>query len=224
MIKTAQLSSVSQNNKVLLVLSMPAIVLMTFLLALPNSAVTADETPLGPNVLSSVSTEVEAVSFGCVLNFTVRPENRVPATGNWGTQVQLRIYDTGNTLLDEIDTVTNSLGEASVDLCARDTFLSGGDYEFRAKGLSHLRKNFGTFTGFSSAFTTIDLSQGTTVLLEAGETSNTFDNEINTLDLVVQIADYKSTTDELTDLNQDGVVNSLDYSATITNFGTQGDD
>jgi hypothetical protein len=165
--------------------------------------------------------QVGAVVSACQFELTVYPEKRIPATGNWSTQLTVDIYNTSDVYQDSFTATSNSLGVANVDICAQGVNLPPGNYNFRIRGFSHLRREFANYPAFQNQFTSIDFTTGSEVLF-AGETSNVYDNYINSLDLSTQInALYSASVKN--DLNRDGVVNSLDISNTLFNFFDTGD-
>jgi hypothetical protein len=157
----------------------------------------------------------------CLLYLTVKPEKRIPPLNNWDTGIDMDVYNTNSTLLFSLTTSTNNLGKSTIDLCDQSIAVSPGNYNFYIKGTSTLRKLYPNVPAFSSYETFTDFSANGSFLL-AGETSNTFDNYINSLDLSTQIKTIY-TNDYKNDLNQDGVVNGLDLSITINNFFKKGD-
>lgn len=166
--------------------------------------------------------DVSATINSCLLEVTVKPEKRIPPVGNDQTELTIDIYDTANNLQGTVTGNSNNLGIATIDICDQGINLSPGTYNFKARGLSHLRKDFGDYFAFSLAVTEIDLSQSGTEKLLAGETSVIYDNYINSLDISTQINNLY-TNDNKNDLNQDSTVNSLDISNTIYNFYIAGE-
>ncbi len=172
-------------------------------------------------VTASADVQINAIVPSCLLGITVYPEKRIPPVNNWGTILTVNIYDSTNSLFGTFTTTTNSQGQSLTDLCALGMTPLPGTYTFYLRGYSHLRKVFPSIDSFENHETDIDFSSGGEVLL-AGETSNIFDNKINSLDLSTQIVKLY-TSDYKNDLNQDGKVNSLDISNTIYNFFKTGD-
>ncbi len=158
----------------------------------------------------------------CILYITVKPEKRIPAINNWDTFIDMDIYRSSNSsLLVSLNTPTNIFSKATLNLCDQSVFSTPGNYNFYIKGTSTLRKAYSNISTFNNYENFIDFSAGNSFLL-AGETSNVFDNYINSLDLSTQIKNIY-TNSYKNDLNQDGSVNSLDFSITITNFFKSGD-
>lgn len=166
------------------------------------------------------SVQVSGVVYGCILNVKARPEKRV-LLPNWGTQLTVDVYKSGSFIGTAL-TQTDNQGEASVDLCAAGLTEFGGTYDFKVRGLSHLYMEYEDEPALYTAESDIDFSESETISLFAGETSNIFDNYINSLDLSTQIVHLYSD-DNKNDLNQDKDVNSLDISNTIWNFYMNGD-
>lgn len=162
---------------------------------------------------------VNAQVFGCILRIKVYPERRIPAVNNWQTDLQVEVYQ-GTTLEGEFTTTTDSLGNATINLCSQGLDLQNGNYDYYIKGKSHLRKLYSNISGYATFETDVDFT--TRGFLLAGETSTIFDNVINMFDLSTQLLNY-STSDDKNDLNQDGEVNILDISNTLVNYELQGD-
>ena len=171
---------------------------------------------------ASDTVQIGAVVPSCILQVKAYPEKRIPPANNWGTILNVAVYTIpAHTLLANFTTTTNNQGIGMVDLCSLGYAPLPGNYDFYLRGYSHLRKLYANINAFSTYATTLDFTTGGKVLL-AGETSNIFDNKINSLDISTQIkalysSDYKN------DLNQDSKVNSLDISNTIYNFYKLGD-
>lgn len=158
---------------------------------------------------------------GCVLELTVKPEKRIPATNNWDTILNVEVYRSNNTLLKAFTTNTDTTGKSTIDLCDLGAVPVPDTYNFYLKGYSHLRKKFASVTTFQNYYNTVDFTTGGIKLL-AGEVSPADDNYINIFDFSAQVKKLY-TNDYKTDLNQDGIVNSLDISNTIYNFYKTGD-
>jgi hypothetical protein len=178
-----------------------------------------------PSVLSMVSSSdqviVQATVSACSLTLTVKPEKRIPPVNNWGTLLTVDIYNQSGQRIFNYQVTSDKYGVGTVNICDHGVFLPPGIYRFFVRGFSHLRRNFGAHYTFDKSISILDLSSGGS-LLYAGETSNIFDNKINSLDISTQIV-HLFTNDNKNDLNQDGKVNSLDISNTITNFFLVGD-
>jgi hypothetical protein len=170
---------------------------------------------------TAISLEIKAPRV-CLLNLKVYPEKRIPRTGNWGTLVTVEIYNIFNQFQGTMQARSNNAGDVTFNACANNIILEPGIYNFYVRGLSHLRKSFPLQQAFDSDDTISDLTTGGRVLL-AGETSNIFDNKINSLDASTQVRAFYKTDDEKNDLNRDGKVNSLDFSNTVYNFYRTGD-
>ncbi len=158
---------------------------------------------------------------GCVIDLTVKPEKRIPSTNNWDTILNVSIFRPDNTLLKSFTTNTDNLGKSTIDLCDLGATPLPGTYDFFLTGYSHLRKKFASVTTFQNYFNIVDFTTGNVKLL-AGEVSNSHDNYINIFDFSTQVQKLY-TNDYRNDLNQDGIVNSLDVSNTIYNFYKSGD-
>ncbi len=173
-----------------------------------------------PRVLQAEDVQVQAEVGSCIVELTVYPEKRIPAVGNWGTDLIVDIYSSTDTYLDSYITTSNSLGVATEDVCDQGVFLSTGTYNFYIRGLSHLRNKYAGYTAFNTTTSIVNVTADGELL--AGETSVVYDNYINSLDISTQInALYSSAIKQ--DLNRDTRVNSLDLSNTIINFFTPGE-
>jgi hypothetical protein len=157
----------------------------------------------------------------CKLNILVHPEKRIPRTGNWGTLLIVYIYQ-GDQKIASSQARSDDSGRATFDFCSQNLNFTPGQYNFAVKGLSHLCKYFENVQSFENDTFDTDLTVGGKVLL-AGETSNVFDDKINSLDASTQIRAFYSLNDEKNDLNREGKVNSLDFSNTVYNFYGLGD-
>ncbi|MCA9381370.1 hypothetical protein KC678_03835 [Candidatus Dojkabacteria bacterium] len=165
---------------------------------------------------------VSANVVGCALELVVYPESRLPVSGNWGTNLNVEVYldSTQDYLGTTTATSADSNGKGVFDLCSDGIFAGEDSYVFYIRGKSHLRKKFGPVTTFGGAVSYLNFSSSGGLI--AGETSNVYDNYINSLDLATQIATLE-TNDDKNDLNQDGEVNVLDISVTIDNYFKSGD-
>ena len=165
--------------------------------------------------------QVNASVYGCYLNVKAKPEKRV-LLPNWGTELTVEVYENNGPLIGIAIATTDNNGEAIVDLCDAGITEIGGVYDVKVRGLSHLYAGYPDESALSTVETEIDFTESETRYLLAGETSNVFDNYINSLDLSTQIA-HLYTNDNKNDLNQDEDVNSLDISNTIWNWYMEGD-
>lgn len=178
------------------------------------------ENKLGPEVKqASVSVGVR-VSVGRI-RFKVYPEKRIPQAGNWDTIANVQVRNTGSTVpfINRNDLPTTPNGEGEITLLPTEA-IDSGTYDFSIKGISHLRKNYYSYT-ISNLEPYFDFSATGQHLL-AGDTSVIVDNYINSLDLSTMIinlygGDYRN------DLNQDGKVNSLDFGNQVYNLFKAGD-
>ena len=189
-------------------------------LLLASTLLWASVQVLGLSTSTSISLEIKA-SLLCKLNLIVHPEKRIPRTGNWGTLLIVYIYKDAQKIASATAR-SDDQGAATFDFCPQNITFDAGNYNISIKGLSHLCKYFPQVRAFDSDSQIVDLTVGNKVLL-AGETSNVFDDKINSLDASTQIRAFYSTNDEKNDLNRDEKVNSLDFSNTIYNFYDLGD-
>ncbi len=202
-------------------LKLPIKVLAFLLLGVIFLPVSAVSTLAQGTSQTTITLEIKAPRV-CLLNLKVYPEKRIPRTGNSGTLVTVEIYNILNQFQGTMQARSNSAGDVTFNACANNIILEPGIYNFYVRGLSHLRKSFPLQQAFDSENTVSDLTTGGRVLL-AGETSNIFDNKINSLDASTQVRAFYKTDDEKNDLNRDGKVNSLDFSNTVYNFYRTGD-
>lgn len=164
-----------------------------------------------------VSTQVRMES----IQFLVKPENRIPVSGNWDTIItkfELIPCSASNALFNYTDIPTNSSGIGTVIIPTEDV-IDAASYKIKVKGYSHLTKEFGCYT-IQNIVNFIDFTPQGKLL--AGDTSVVSDDYVNALDLVntaskIYMFDYKN------DLNQDGKINSLDLSNIIKNYFQKGD-
>lgn len=158
----------------------------------------------------------------CLLNLRVYPEKRIPRIGNWNTIVTAEIFTISGQSIGTVSGRSDNAGNVTFNICDAGIIAPPGIYNFYVRGFSHLRKYFPLQQAFDNDNTVTDLTTGGRVLL-AGETSNVFDNKINSLDASTQIRFFYRTDDEKNDLNRDGKANSLDFSNTVYNFYRLGD-
>jgi hypothetical protein len=174
----------------------------------------------GTSAVSNVSLVILDAGI-CKLNIKTYPEKRIPRTGNWGTLLIITVSKDGNKIATS-QARSDDQGIAHFDFCVQNLTFQPGKYDLAVKGLSHLCKSFLGVSTFENDTTLTDLTGNNQVLL-AGETSNIFDDKINSLDASTQIRAFYKTDDEKNDLNRDGKVNSLDFSNTVYNFYKLGD-
>lgn len=170
-----------------------------------------------PQANVTITTSVQA----CLLDIVARPELRVPAINNWATSLDITILRNDNTTLATFSGVTNNQGLLTYDFCSHGIFPTPGTYKFYVKGLSHLRKRFVGVSAFNAYHDLVNLT-GASNFLVAGEVSNVFDNKINSLDMSYVI-NQQGSADAKADLNQDGIVNNLDFAIVQTNYFKVGD-
>jgi hypothetical protein len=169
----------------------------------------------------SDSITVNVTIRGCILDIKAHMERRHQE--NMSTILNIRFYEklTDN-FYGDLTVTTDSDGEAVVNACNEGLYLDTGEYYTRVRGFSHLVKEFEDIAVITNV-TDLDYTNSETFEFFAGETSNIFDNKINSLDLSTQI-EYLYSNNYKNDLNQDGKVNSLDISNTIDNFYLEGDE
>lgn len=171
--------------------------------------------------VSATDVDVKVTVGACFLDLTVYPEKRLPAAGNWSEDLLVEVFrSSDNSFVGQFNTSTDANGFSRIDFCAEGLSIPLGFYDFYITGDSHLKKQYTSIGDFAGAITTVDLTAETPFL--AGEVSNLFDNYINILDVSKQISTLE-TVDGLTDLNNDGEVNVLDLSISITNLYKEGE-
>jgi len=154
------------------------------------------------------------------IDFTVYPEKRQPSTGNWGTFIDFVLEDCVSSNTYTFSNIpTDPLGNGRIEIPAINPLLDG-DYRFFAKGNSHLNEEFNCYT-LETINPYINLTLEGKELL-AGEVSTVYDNYINSLDMSVLI-NALFTSNSISDLNHDSVVNALDFGNQIYNLFVAGD-
>jgi len=153
------------------------------------------------------------------ITFTVYPEKREPATGNWDSIVDFLVRDqTTDTLYFQTSVPTNASGVGSIVLLPSEN-VTNGNHAVYIKGHSHLTGKYSN-TPFGQQYETLDFTPFGD--LRAGDTHSSSDDLINALDVSVLIGNLNSG-DYRNDLNQDSLVNSLDISNQVFNFAESGD-
>jgi hypothetical protein len=150
----------------------------------------------------------------------VLPEKRLPPTGNNGTLLWVRMMNAGNPRIVFNTQVWTDADGYSAGLPLNN--LPAGNYDFLLKGYSHLdyRKNN---INLNSATTLIDFSEGAKIYVKAGDVNGTVgDNYVNGMDLSL-LSQYIYTDDYRNDLNQDKLVNGIEFAIAVTNLYKWGD-
>lgn len=152
------------------------------------------------------------------LEVRAHPEKRWPQTGNWHTDLDVKLWDSaGETEIYAVTLATdNQAGEGTVDLFD----VPYGTYDFSGKGLSHLSAIVYALALTDETF--VDFTYGLTFDLLAGDVNPTRDDFVNSLDISALLGDLNND-DEVTDLNQDSLVNSLDINILLTNLNKWGE-
>ncbi|MBI5071519.1 hypothetical protein HZB93_01305 [Candidatus Falkowbacteria bacterium] len=142
------------------------------------------------------------------------PEKRWPRTDHWQTRavVDLREVGASSTVLADGTVTTSSLGEGSVVF----TDAAPQSYDVGFKGLSHLRKILRNVS-LTAGYVTLDFTDDGEFYLKAGDVHRSRDNLVNALDLSTLLA-VLSGANEVSDLNQDTRVNSLDINILLANL------
>lgn len=156
----------------------------------------------------------------CMLRIRARPEKRIPPTNNWDTILDITILNTSNQTLYTTQIETDNSGYGEEETCTKGYIPLPGVFNFRLHGASHLSRMFSGESAFQENGSILDVTTGGRLLM-AGETSRSFNNFINILDISNQLTKLY-TNDYFSDLNQDGIVNSLDLSITAYNFYQSG--
>lgn len=155
----------------------------------------------------------------CILNLTVYPEGRVPPINNWGTNADITVYNSLNSLQFATSITTDNFGQTTINNCLLGSYPEVGLYKFKVKAIAHLTRVFTNINSFYAYQSNIDL---TSKLLQAGETSIVVDDYINSLDLATQIKNF-FLPDYQNDLNADGIVNVLDINLSVNNLFKAGE-
>jgi chitodextrinase len=141
----------------------------------------------------------------------VRPEKRVPKTGKWDVDGAVDFRSPGTlTAVESIPVSVPNVGEVEVL-----TTQAPGIFDGAFKGLGYLRstvKNFNLTYGSME-----DFSIGGTKLLLGGDVHVSNDNLVNSLDISTEV-NKLNTGYIVTDLNRDGLVNSLDLGILLSNL------
>lgn len=155
---------------------------------------------------------------GVPVQILAKPEKRWPRQGNWWTTALFTVRDPGQlNARDMVQVPISKQGTGSTQL-----IVPVGTYDFSIKGLSHLRKvlrNVSLPPGGGTA----DFTYGDTFALLAGDTHESDDNLVNSLDLSTLLM-MLNTGNIKSDLNADGQVNSLDINILITNLSVWGEE
>ncbi|WKZ23929.1 MAG: hypothetical protein QY312_04175 [Candidatus Dojkabacteria bacterium] len=154
-----------------------------------------------------------------ILTVQIKPESRIPPIGNDDLPLQVEIRQPGETLpVVTITATADSLGSAALGTISAVT-VPPGTYDVAIKGRSHLRKVFENqnLDGPVIRNYALLLPQ-----LPAGDAHPTADNYVNGMDIsYLHMTVYSA--DARADLTNDGIVNSLDYSALLRNLHSYGD-
>ena len=174
--------------------------------------------------VSKVDASSEDVSVGARvgkdITVDIRPEKRIPKTNNWDTSFNIQIRKPGKTY-GELDTYsyTYSWGTSGpITMTANN--VPPGTYDIAIRAAAHLREIFPNQVVNSELTQNFDL---TSIPLRGGDCHPTADNYVNIMDLSYQATNIY-TSEDRSDLNDDGVVNSLDFQILLTNFDTAGEE
>lgn len=173
---------------------------------------TAKEETLGVTKSLTVSAKV-----GMNLNAYIKPEKRIPIEGNDSLKVAISIKKNGNEVYYG-ETIADSEGFIAFP-GIEEAYLSQALYDIDIKGLSHLKRRYSKILG-SRIYEMLDLRFPE---LKAGDAHISSDNYVNGLD-IAYLTNHIYGNDLRSDQNRDGIINSLDYSITISNLYVNGDD
>jgi len=159
---------------------------------------------------------ITATVGGCGIVILIKPEKRWPKEGNFSNKNQIIFYDQ---LYQEIfrfeDIETDKDGYATIDVCSGGFTTEPGVYSIYVKGYSHVGRFYIEKEGFFKYTTFFNLAKNQDEYLLAGDTL--VNDYVNALDLNESISKLYSN-DIRSDLNRDGIVNSLDLSNQIYNL------
>jgi hypothetical protein len=156
------------------------------------------------------------------LNLRAVPEKRLPSTGNNGTILQVKIFQTGTAdLVLQATTSTDADGYDSEGV-SLEGITFPATFDFLIKGYSHLQHRKDGVV-FNDGTELIDFSEELKVFEKAGDVNGANgDNYVNGLDLSV-LANNIYTDDYRADLNQDKIINGLEFAISVTNLFKWGD-
>jgi len=165
-----------------------------------------------------------------MLNFTVIPEKRIPATGNDGTRVLIYVYSVGGTTpiqtYSYYDTDNNG-HYTGLPL----TGITPGTYDIAVKGYAHLRKRLNGIT-LIGGNNDVDFTFAGADKLLCGDVyvNGSYpdgDNMVNAVDVTYLVSKWAindtGVSDERADVDENGQVNSLDMTKTVNNYAVVGD-
>lgn len=147
------------------------------------------------------------------------PEKRWPRSGNWSTRGEVELREVAATrVLYEDSVTTSNLGTGTVEFPTAPVV----NYDISFKGLSHLRKILRDVP-LAGGINSVDFTLANTFYLLAGDVHRSSDNMVNALDISTLLGSL-STGNEVTDLNHDTGVNSLDINILLANLMRRGDE
>lgn len=162
------------------------------------------------------------INIGGSVNYKVRlkvyPEKRIPIFNNWSNSYNL-IVEENDVSVFSTNFTTNLEGEI-LDLTLDGQAINNLEqYDLYLKGKSHLSKIYPDLQ-FSGNTFTLDLTSYGNLI--AGDTNSPPDDLIDSNDISTT-ANLLDTSTDRSDLNNDGIVNSLDLSVILINFGQIGE-
>lgn len=147
------------------------------------------------------------------IKIKARPEKRVNALQNWGTQAKMVFYN--KTLRTTVLETLVDINDLGWGIFQTDR-LPEGLYNISLKGLSHLTKVMRNIT-IDSENHTLDFTFVERFYLIAGDVHESKDNFVNGLDISAAVERLYGNNVHA-DLNRDGLVNGLDISITAGNL------
>lgn len=153
------------------------------------------------------------------IDLIVIPEKRSPLVDNNDSHVTVEVRATGSTV-----PLFSALVDTDVDgeYHGLLTGLAPGLYDVTAKAYSHLRRKLSNIALGDSV--TVDFTAAGTDPVLCGDVNLLLgDNKVNSLDMTILVGQW-FVNDERSDLNQDGIVNSIDMTNMVTNFNLEGDE
>ena len=173
-------------------------------------------------ILGQSSEEVDITGYVKMteINLKLYPEKRHPDTNNWQTYIDVEVQDntTHDTVLSRNSISMNFLGEGTIYLVSGEN-IEVGTYSILLKASSHLSQRYNNLI-FDQTVESFDFTPYEDSI--AGDTHDSFDNFINSLDVSTLLGKL-NTNDYISDLNQDSIVNSLDLSNQLYNLSLSGD-
>jgi hypothetical protein len=170
-----------------------------------------------PTIVKTGDVKVEG-QVDYTVTIRAKPEKRIPQVGHWVNQSTVEIRNPGFTSPITTQVVQHD-DDGYATFGVDSSLVPPGNYDIAVKGYSHLNKVFPN-KSFGPNTLSFDLSSPE---LLAGDTSVVEDNYINSMDFAFAINNLY-TSNIKSDLNRDGVVNSLDIGNIVKNIYQTGDE